>query len=148
MKSTIMTAAVATAISTMIACDSTQAASVYSVTELGIAQPTAINESTQVVGGNHIWSNGTASSLGSLGVGGCCDPAMDINDAGQVVGFSQIAPSGPDHPFLWENGVLTDLGTLGGDSGVADGINNAGKVVGRSTLRFNNTSHAFRQLSP
>jgi uncharacterized membrane protein len=35
--------------------------------------------------------------------------------------------------FLYTNGTLTDLGTLGGADSVATGINASGQVVGYST---------------
>src|SRR5207244_10248449 len=43
-----------------------------------------------------------------------------------------------DHAFLWQNGVMTDLGTLpGSTSSTATAINNSGQVVG------NSGNHAF-----
>jgi probable HAF family extracellular repeat protein len=79
--------------------------------------------------------------LGSLGDGP--SQASDINTSGQVVGWSQPS-DGIVHGFLWQNGVMTDLGTLGGLSGYsrALGINDVGQIVGSSTA-FDGLSHAF-----
>ena len=66
--------------------------------------------------------------LGTLG--GSISQAHVINDRGQVVGHSMTA-TGQRHAFLWEDGVMTDLGTLPGSTNSnATGINNRGQVVG------------------
>src|SRR3954447_25683125 len=63
--------------------------------------------------------------LGTLG--GAESEAEGINDNGDVVGQSDSA-SGP-RAFLYHNGMMTDLGTLAGDSNsIANQINNAGQM--------------------
>src|SRR6185437_4510983 len=46
-------------------------------------------------------------------------------------------------PFLWQNGRMRDLGTLGGTMGVANWLNDAGEVVGSSSLAGDHTTHPF-----
>ena len=67
--------------------------------------------------------------LGTLG--GTYAYPSDINSRGQVVGWAQTA-AGTNHAFMWDDGVLTDLGALAGDESRAFAINNAGLIVGDS----------------
>ncbi|MGC2829833.1 MAG: hypothetical protein WB994_09355 [Candidatus Acidiferrum sp.] len=59
-----------------------------------------------------------------------------INNSGQVVGTSA------NHAFLWDHGVMTDLGTLGGNVSVAHAINDFGLVVGEASTPSGEI-HAF-----
>jgi len=60
----------------------------------------------------------------------------DINGSGKIVGSSA------NHAFLWDHGVVTDLGTLGGNLSVANAVNDLGQVVGESNTATGE-KHAF-----
>lgn len=76
-----------------------------------------------------MWENGTATQLPDLGVPGAVGIA--INDQGQIVGQVVSADGTTAHAALWQNGAITNLGTLPGDFGsYASGINNQGQVLG------------------
>jgi probable HAF family extracellular repeat protein len=78
----------------------------------------------------------TFSKLSTLG--GASSYGADINDSGAVVGSSTLA-SGVSHAFIYNNGVMTDLGALvsASNTSSANAINNAGVIVGSSN------GHAF-----
>jgi len=80
--------------------------------------------------------------------------ATAINDRGQVVGISGICANAvgglsAKHALLWNDGVPTDLGSLGGSAWhTPAAINNLGQVVGFSDLPGDNNGknlnfHAF-----
>jgi probable HAF family extracellular repeat protein len=80
-------------------------------------------------------SNYTVTDLGGLS-GSRFANVSAINNLGQVVGTSA------NHAFLWENGAMTDLGTLGGTLSAANAINDRGQIVGESTTA-SGEKHAF-----
>jgi len=68
---------------------------------------------------------------------------IDVNDRGQVIGNGNGTANNPNgRAFLYSDGVSKDLGTLGGNSSIATGINNNGQVIGQSQLA-NGNWHAF-----
>src|SRR5260370_1867826 len=80
------------------------------------------------------------TDLGTLG--GATSTACGINDLGQVAGKSAIA-TGQLHAFLWQSGIITDLGVLPGLSfSEARAVNNRGQGVGDSTLTGGPPFHA------
>ena len=67
--------------------------------------------------------------------------ATSINDAGQATGEIYVGTA--NHAFLYSQGQITDLGTLGGGESYGNGINDKGQVTGRSQLSNNFNIHAF-----
>jgi probable HAF family extracellular repeat protein len=115
----------------------------YRVVDFGFdGEARGINDRGDVVGEGRLtpfafhpflWRNGRVTDLGVLERGEReYGRATDINDRGQVVGFSvvnQDPEQSGGHAFLWQNGTLTDLDPYGVDS-AATAINNRGQIIG------------------
>jgi probable HAF family extracellular repeat protein len=102
----------------------------------GIGQ--AINVGNEIVGGNFIYKNGVTSFPSDSSVS-----FTGVNNSGEICGtvvVPQAGTLGNTNAMLFRNGVIVNLGTLGGPNNVALGLNNEGQIVGYFTLPsdFNN----------
>jgi probable HAF family extracellular repeat protein len=122
------------------------------LSENGVIDPLTGFPETSAV----LWKDGEIINLGTLG--GNVSGANALNNRGQVVGgalntipdpfsatfatlfiketfpffFFPVATQA--HAFLWQNGAMQDLGTLGGPDSVAWFVNERGQVAGQSTI--------------
>jgi probable HAF family extracellular repeat protein len=103
-----------------------------------------------------LWKNDQITSLGTLD-GGTDSNAIDVNDRGQITGFASNSIPDPFDPFgfptqlraiLWENGVMKDIGTLGGPDAAPSGINDRGLITGSSYINFLPNSSGFPTADP
>ena len=106
-----------------------------------------------------LWDKKTGmQDLGTLGAGNDAF-AEYVNESGQVAGWSytnttpnpvatfdcgngNVVPT--QDPFFWEKGIMTDLGTFGGNCGVVRGMNNKGQIIGFSYLAGDVVYQPFR----
>jgi len=88
--------------------------------------------------------------LGTLG-GTFSQAGGGINNRGQVAGFSALRGDRRIHAVVWDHGVMTDLGTLGGPNSFTPedpAVNSPGAVVGFSeTARQDPNKEGFCGLA-
>ena len=80
-----------------------------------------------------VFTNGKTTQL--QGLGGYFTEVNAISQAGMSAGYSMLPDNSVYHATRWNNGSVTDLGTLtnqAGEVSVANGINAHGNVVGIS----------------
>ena len=138
----------------------------YTIKDLGTlpqyySEAHGINASGAVVGEfeptNSIYQHAfyyrgeTNMDIGALGPNNLYAIAYAINDSNVIVGESSpFDPNVAIRAFVYSNGVMTDLGTLGGTTvqggySSAHGINRSGQIVGEATtsnIGFNPPTHA------
>ena len=115
-----------------------------------------------------LWIYGKTHDLGTLGGPNSAVPWPAVkNDRGVIVGISDTAEDNPLHEiwscalaffptasgkncrgFVWKEGRMKRLPTLGGYNGVAAGVNNRGQIVGwAETAAHDSTCIAPQVLS-
>jgi probable HAF family extracellular repeat protein len=129
------------------------------------SQATAISGRSQVVGmadtaakdkrgfpiaHAFLWQNGKMTDLGTFG--GPRSSAVAVNNRGQVVGRADTTAKYEGgylsgfpiaHAFLWQNGKMRDLGSLGGEHSEALAVNGRVQVVGLSATAKSGGWHGF-----
>lgn len=114
-----------------------------------------------------VWFMGFRIDLATPGLGGVNSYAYYVNDKGQVVGGAETTVANSEDfcgfnaygvakssttclPFVFQNGVMTKLPTLGGPNGMANSINNRSEAVGwaETTGRDPNSACGVLQFKP
>jgi probable HAF family extracellular repeat protein len=131
----------------------------YDVIDLGTIGGSAsvslsINDRGQVVGGSttvgDVAFHAFVGRLGKSGpvlqdleplLGGTTSQAMAINANGDIAAATVL--DGRIRAAVLYNGTAKQIGTLGGMSSVARGLNNKGEVVGYSAVAGDDQAHAF-----
>src|SRR5258708_23532973 len=112
----------------------------------GVVNPPITSTSTTIASGRAvIYAHGRNTDLGALGGDNSWTNYGGINDRGEAVGLAETSVLDPDgedfctfgtkktcRPFLWRDGHMMALPTLGGNNGQASAINNRGQIVGIS----------------
>lgn len=116
----------------------------YLIKNNGLASGAAVTAS----GAMHavLWFKGWKIDIGKPGLGGPNSAAFGVNEFGQAVGQAETSVADTEDfcgfksygfssstaclPFVWQDGVMARLATLGGENGFANQINIRGEVAG------------------
>jgi probable HAF family extracellular repeat protein len=111
-----------------------------------------------------LWINGATVDLGTLGGDNSGVEWLVHNDRGQIAGISETGTPNPygeiwscgfffpslTHQncrgFVWQDGVMTELPTLGGDNGYAAGMNDLGQIAGWAETTFHDPTCNLPQV--
>ena len=124
----------------------------YSVADFGSFTPNIVTDNgvvaglaTAADGTQHavLWYQGRRVNIAKPGLGGPNSGAFGLNESGQAGGQAETNTKDPNNenfcaygtglkcvPFLWQDGVMTRLRTLGGNNGVGGVINSRGEMAG------------------
>jgi probable HAF family extracellular repeat protein len=102
--------------------------------EIGVSDPFTTQPEQRAV----LWSDGKLLDLGTLG--GNESGSVGVNSSGAVTGIANNSiddafsffGNQQTRAFLWRNGAMRDLGTLGGPDAFAQVINARGEIAGFS----------------
>ena len=93
-------------------------------------------------GDGFLWENGRMQDIPNA-LGGTLVSPFYVNNGGMVVGAADLPGDLIEHPFVWYRGLVTDLGTFGGDNGDAVWVNDSGQVVGTADFPGNVMHHGY-----
>jgi probable HAF family extracellular repeat protein len=120
----------------------------------GFSEDGLLDASGMPVGRATLWTReGKVTDLGAV-PGGTSSLAIALNNLGHVVGFSDndipdafsmAGLANQTRAFLWRNGVIKDLGTLGGADALAAYVNEEGQVGGVS---YTNSAFSMNCSAP
>ncbi|MBP9063612.1 MAG: DUF3466 family protein [Aquabacterium sp.] len=117
-----------------------------SINEAGVVAGTSFTPG-RVHSAAYVYSQGNLVTLGDLDGGLQQVSAASINNHGTVVGVARIAADGlidgVARAYVYDAQGMTNLGTLGGLASGATDVNDAGLIVGSSTVAGTEASHAF-----